>query len=94
MGYIAAQRDSRGVPSVCAWYPAHTPLSMPSIHLTHIALFPCLALVMPLSRDTLTELSMTLTWLSGAKSLRNALVAPLLGEWVASSPLAKADGGA
>ena len=74
------------------WYPAHTPLSMPTIHLNHIALFPCLALVMPFSRDTLTELSMTLTRLSGAKSLRNALVAQLLGEWVASSPLAKADG--
>ena len=74
------------------WYPAHTPPSMPTIHLTHIALFPCLALVIPFSRDTLTELSMTLTRLSGAKSLRNALVAQLLGEWVASSALAKADG--
>ena len=33
---------------------------------------------------------MTLTRLSGAKSLRNPLVAQLLGEWVASSPVAKA----
>ena len=37
---------------------------------------------MPFSRDTILELSMTLTCLSGAKSL--------LGEWVASSPLVKA----
>ena len=63
---------------------------MPTMHLTHIALFPCLALVMPFSRDTFTELSMTLTRLSGAKSLPDPLVAQLLGEWVASSPLAKA----
>ena len=33
---------------------------------------------------------MTLTRLSGAKSLRDPLVSQLLGEWVASSPLAKA----
>ena len=33
---------------------------------------------------------MTLTCLSGAKSLCHSLVLPLLGEWVASSPLAKA----
>ena len=33
---------------------------------------------------------MTLTCLSGAKSLRDPLVSQLLGEWVASSPLAKA----
>ena len=33
---------------------------------------------------------MTLTRLSGAKSLRVPLVAQLLGDWVASSPLAKA----
>ena len=32
---------------------------------------------------------MTLTWLSGAKSLRDPLVPQLLGEWVASSPSAK-----
>ena len=33
---------------------------------------------------------MTLTRVSGAKSLRDPLVSQLLGEWVASSPLAKA----
>ena len=33
---------------------------------------------------------MTLTRLSGVKSLRDPLVSQLLGEWVASSPLAKA----
>ena len=33
---------------------------------------------------------MTFTRLSGAKSLRDPLVSQLLGEWVASSPLAKA----
>ena len=44
---------------------------------------------MPFSRDTLLQLSMTLTRLSGAKSLRDSLVSQLLGEWVASSTLAK-----
>ena len=63
---------------------------MPTMHLTHIAHFPCLALVTPFSRDGLTELSMTLTRLSGAKSLRDPLVAQVLGEWVASSAAAKA----
>ena len=53
-------------------------------------MFPCIALVMPLSRDTLTELNMTLVRSSGAKSLRDPLVSRLLGEWVASSPLARA----
>ena len=33
---------------------------------------------------------MTLTRLSGAKSLRDSLLSELLGEWMASSPLAKA----
>ena len=33
---------------------------------------------------------MTLVRLSGAKSLRDPLVSQLLGEWVASSPLARA----
>ena len=33
---------------------------------------------------------MTLTRLSGAKSLRDSSVSQLLGQWVASSPLAKA----
>ena len=60
------------------------------MHLTHIALFLCLLLVMPFSRDTLTELSMTLTRLSGSKSLRDPLVVQLLSEWVVSTPLAKA----
>ena len=32
---------------------------------------------------------MTLTCLSGAKSMRDPLLSQLLGEWVASSPLAK-----
>ena len=45
---------------------------------------------MPFSRDTLLKLSMPLTCLSGAKSLRNPLVSQFLDEWVASSPLAKA----
>ena len=56
----------------------------------HTTMFPCIALVMPFSRDTLTELNMTLVRLSGAKSLRDPLVSQLLGEWVASSPLARA----
>ena len=60
------------------------------IHLTHTTFSPCLALVMPSSRDTLVNLSMMLTRLSGAKSLHDPLVAKLLVEWVASSPLAKA----
>ena len=38
----------------------------------------------------LTEHNMTLVRLSGAKSLRDPLVSQLLGEWVASSPLARA----
>ena len=33
---------------------------------------------------------MTVTGLTGAKSLRDPLLSRLLGEWVASSPLAKA----
>ena len=53
-------------------------------------MFPCIALVMPFSRDTLTELNMTLVRLSGAKRLPDPLVSRLLGEWVASSPLARA----
>ena len=51
-------------------------------------MFPCIALVMPFSRDTLTKLCMTLVHLSGAKSLRDPLVSQLFGEWVASSPVA------
>ena len=60
----------------------HSPYSRPP--------FSLVALVMPFSRDTLIELSMILTHLSGAKSLRDPLVSQILGEWVASSPLAKA----
>ena len=52
-------------------------------------LLSCVALVMSFSRDTILELSMMLVCLSGAKSLRDLLVSQLLGEWVASSPLAK-----
>ena len=66
--------------------PSGCPLSPP----LHTTMFPGIALVLPFSRDTLTELSMTLVRLSGAKSLRDASVSQLLGEWVASSPLAKA----
>ena len=68
----------------------HPLLPGPTIHLTHTTFSPCLALVMPFSQDTLLDLSMTLTRLSGAKSLCDPLVAQLLAEWVASSPLAKA----
>ena len=56
----------------------------------HTTMFPCIALIMPFSRDTLTKLSMTLVHLSGAKSLRDPSVSQLLAKWVASSPLAKA----
>ena len=53
-------------------------------------MFPCIALVMPFPRDTLTDVNMTLVRLTGAKRLRDLLVSRLLGEWVASSPLARA----
>ena len=66
--------------------PSGCPHPPPPLHTT---MFPCIALVMPFSRDTLTELNMTLVRLSGAKSLRDPLVSQLLGEWVASSPLAR-----
>ena len=56
----------------------------------HTTMFPCIALVMPFSRDTLTKLGMTLVHLSGANSLRDPLGSQLLDEWVASSPLARA----
>ena len=52
--------------------------------------FPCVALVMPFSRGTNLQLSMTLACLSGTKSLCRPLGLQALGEWVASSPLAKA----
>ena len=45
---------------------------------------------MPFSQDTILEISMTLVCLSGAKSSRDPLVSGLLGECVASSPLAEA----
>ena len=45
---------------------------------------------MPFHRDTILALSMTLVRFSGANSLRDPLVSQLLGEWVASSPLARA----
>ena len=70
------------------WYPRHPLLPEPPIHLTDTALSPCLALVMPFCREPLLYLSMTLTTLSGAVSLRDPLIAELLGEWVASSLLA------
>ena len=44
---------------------------------------------MSFCRGTLLKLTMTLTCLSGAKSLCDSLVSQLLGEWVASSPLAE-----
>ena len=69
---------------------AHPPLRLPSFPPLHTTMFPCIALVMPFSRGTLTNLSNTLLHLSGAKSLRDPLVSTLLGEWVASSPLARA----
>ena len=68
----------------------HPPSGCPHFPPLHTTMVPCIALVMPFSRDTLTELNMTLVRLSGAKSLRDALVSQLLGEWVASSPLARA----
>ena len=45
---------------------------------------------MPFSLDTVLELSMTLTRLNRAKNLCDPLVSQVLGEWLASSPLAKA----
>ena len=61
----------------------HTPHSEPSF-------LPRLALVMPFSREALLGPSMTLTPLSGAKSLRDPFVSQLLGDRVASSPPAEA----
>ena len=68
----------------------HPPSGCPHSPPLHTTMFPCIALVMPFSLDTLTELNMTVVRLSGAKSLRDPLVSQLLGEWVASSPLARA----
>ena len=76
---------------LCWWAswtpPLRLPASPPPLHTT---MFPCIALVMPFSGDTLTELNVTLVRLSGAKSLRDPLVSQLLGERVASSLLAQA----
>ena len=68
----------------------HPPSGCPHPPPLHTTMFPCIALVMPFSRDTLTKRNMTLVRLSGAKSLRDHLVSRLLGDWVASSPLARA----
>ena len=66
------------------------PSSCPHSPPLHTTMLHGIDLVMAFSRDTLTELNMTLVRLSGAKSLRDPLVAQLLGEWAASSPLARA----
>ena len=74
---------------LCWWVSWTSPFRLPAFPPPlHTTMFPCIALVMPFSRDTLTEHNMTLVRLSGAKSLRDPLVSQLLGEWVASSPLA------
>ena len=69
---------------------AHTPLTGPSTHPTPHHPFPLRRFVLPFSRDILLKLTMTLTRLNGAKILRDPLVSQLLGEWLASSPLTKA----
>ena len=63
---------------------------VPNANPTPYPLFSCVALVMPFPQDTILELSSTLVRFSGAKSLRDSLVSDLLGEWAASSPLARA----
>ena len=86
-----AQRGGRGVPYSLRWLHRSTSFSpVPLLTALPTILFYCVALVMPFSRDTILELSMRLTRLSGAKGLREPLVSQLLGGWVASSPLAKA----
>ena len=75
---------------LCWWVSWTPPLRLPAFPPLHTTMFPCIALVMPFSRDTLTELNMTLVRLSGAKTLRDPLVSQFLGEWVASSPVARA----
>ena len=75
---------------LCWWVSWTPPFRLSAPPPLHTTMFPCIALVMPFSRDTLTELYMTLVRLSGAKSLRDPVVSRLLGEWVASSPLARA----
>ena len=75
---------------LCWWVSWKPPCRLPASPSLHTTMFPCIPLVVPFSRDTLTELNMTLVRLSGARSLRDALVSQLVGEWVASSPLARA----
>ena len=75
---------------LCWWVSWTPPFRLPASPPLQTIMFPCIALVMPLSRDTLTDLNITLVRLSGAKSLRDPLVSRLLGEAVASSPLARA----
>ena len=68
---------------------ARTPLSGFPTHPTPNHPFPlCSSFHAFVSRDTLRR--MTLTRLCGAQYLRDPLIAQLLGEWLASSPLAKA----
>ena len=86
-----AQRVGRGVPYSLKWLHRPTSFSLvPLLTPLPTTLFYCVALVLCFFRDTILELRMTLMCLSGAKSLRDPLVSQLLGEWVASSPVAKA----
>ena len=49
----------------------------------HTTMFPCIDLVMPFSRDTLSELNMTLVRLSGTKRLRDPVVTnSLVSGWL------------
>ena len=64
---------------LCWWVLWTPPFWLPAFPPLHTTMFPCIALVMPFSRDTLTELNMTLVRLSGAKSLRDPVVSRLLG---------------
>ena len=72
---------------VCPLEPPPPPVAHFPTFLSHSP--PCVALVQCFSRDTLLDLSMVLTCLIGAKSLRHCLVSKLLGKWVASSHLAR-----
>ena len=56
--------------------PTH-PSPVPPLTLLPTSFFPFVALVMPSSRDTPLELSMTLMCLSGAKNLRDSLFSQL-----------------
>ena len=70
---------------LCWWVSWTPPLRLLAFPPLRTTMWPCMALVMPFSRDTLTKLNMTLVRLSRAKSLRDPLVSQLLGEWVAAS---------